>query len=101
MVFVPHREHTYETPRLVTEISLLLLYQLTNCLNAWENASCAAIDEIPGILRNPKVLYLVHNSPSAVPIPSQFNPHTIILLHLILMFRVHVEYGAQLKPLNR
>jgi hypothetical protein len=66
---------------------------------SWEGANCAATEEIPSILWNPKVYYRVHKSPPLVPTLSQINPiHTISFylskIHFYIV-RPHTFWSSQ------
>jgi hypothetical protein len=49
-------------------------YLLMELSASWEAANCAATQEIPTVLWNPKVHYRIHKSPPLVPILSQIDP---------------------------
>jgi hypothetical protein len=70
---------------------------------SWETANCAAIQELPSILWNPKVHYNVHNSPPQVPILSQIDPIPTILsylskIHFILSTHLRLGLHGGLFP---
>jgi hypothetical protein len=72
--------------------------QLTNYMDlspSWENANCAATQELPNILWNPKVHYHVKN-PLLVPIwvrSIQSVTHHSISLRFILILSSHLRLG--------
>jgi hypothetical protein len=58
---------------------LSFIYLLTEVSPSWEAANCAATQELPSVLRNPKVHRRVLKSPPLVPILSQINTvHTTL-----------------------
>jgi hypothetical protein len=59
----------------------LFTYLLTELSPSWGTANCAATQELPSILRNPKVQYRVHKSPPVVPILSHINPIHFNIVH--------------------
>jgi hypothetical protein len=60
---------------------------------SWEAASCAATQEFPNILWNPKVHYRVHKSLRLIPILSQINP-----VHTALSFLCKIHFNVVHPP---
>jgi hypothetical protein len=75
------------------------IHSLTELSPSWEAANCAATQELPSVLWNPKVYYRAHKSPPLVPILNQIDPiQTIpsylskILLDLIILIILGEKY---------
>jgi hypothetical protein len=60
---------------------------------SWQAASCSATQELPSILRNPKVHHHIHKSPPLVPILKQINP-----LHAIPSYLSKIQFNIIYPP---
>jgi hypothetical protein len=78
------------------DLTYLLTYLLTELSPSWEADNCAATQELPGILRNPKVHQHVHKSPPLVPILSQIEPVPFQILSPKFYLDKSMNYGHSL-----
>jgi hypothetical protein len=66
-------------------------YLLMELSPSWEAVNCAATEELPSILWNPKVHHRVHKSPPLAPILRQIDPVHPVSLRSILILSTHLR----------
>jgi hypothetical protein len=87
-LFSPMQNKAKATDDLIKILSIELASSLTHSHSlmelspSWEAADCAATQELPSVLWNPKIRYGVHKSPPLVPILSKVDPIPTIPAYL-------------------
>jgi hypothetical protein len=77
---------------VICKLCELMTYLLTELNPSSEVANCVATQELPSILRNPKVHHHIHKSPLLVSILSQINPVHIIPSYVSKIQRQRYNY---------
>jgi hypothetical protein len=80
----PMWRHGYITAAIsaISTLATPFTYLLMELSASWEAANCAASQELPSVLWNPKVHYRLHKSPPPVLILSQIDPNPTIRSYL-------------------